>query len=141
MKYRSIMLAVIAALFVIILHFLGYTSLLQAPTEQSAYSQNQPNVKISVLQQGNKTVEIQNFKFDPAIVKIYVEDTVKFINIDEDPHTVTAKDGSFDSKGLDKDQTWTYTFTKTGTLPYFCAIHPFMKGTVTVMPKGDKNEA
>ncbi|MBR8836748.1 MAG: cupredoxin family copper-binding protein [Stigonema ocellatum SAG 48.90 = DSM 106950] len=141
MKFRSKMLAGIAAVLAIVLHFYGCTP-------QSTQPQNQPNVtvvqpletkKISE-QQANSTLKIHNFKFDPAILKIHVGETVKFINGDEEPHTVTAQDGSFDSKALDKDEAWTYTFTKTGKIPYICAIHPFMKGTVTVTPKGGKNE-
>ncbi len=141
MKYRSSMLAVIAAVLAIVLHFYGCTP-------QSTQPQNQPNVTVvppleqqkNSGQQANSTVKIHNFKFEPANLKIHVGETIKFINSDEEPHTVTAQDGSFDSKAIDKDEAWTYTFTKTGKNPYICAIHPFMKGTVTVTPKGGKNE-
>lgn len=81
------------------------------------------------------TAKIRNFKFEPVNLAIAVGKTVQFINTDEEPHTATAKDGAFDSKGLDTDQTWNYTATKTGTFPYICSIHPFMKGTLTVTSK------
>jgi plastocyanin len=81
----------------------------------------------------NVTVKIHNFKFTPAVLKIGVGETVKFINEDEEPHTVTAQDGTFDSKAMDTDQSWTHTFTQNGTFAYICAIHPFMKGTVNVI--------
>ncbi|MCC3414878.1 MULTISPECIES: cupredoxin family copper-binding protein [unclassified Microcoleus] len=80
------------------------------------------------------TVKISNFKFEPANLTIAVGKTVQFINLDEDPHTATSMDGAFNSKGLDTDQTWNYTATKPGTYPYICAVHPFMKGTLTVTP-------
>lgn len=138
MKFRSSILGVIAAVLAIGLHFYGCTP-------QSTQPPNQPVVhpleqqKINE-QPANATVKIQKFKFDPAGLKIHVGETVKFLNGDEEPHTVTAQDGSFDSKAMDKDEAWTYTFTKTGKIPYICAIHPFMKGTVTILPKGGKNE-
>ena len=47
-------------------------------------------------------------------------------------HTVTADDGSFDSKSLASNATFSQTFAKAGTFAYHCAIHPGMKGTVTV---------
>jgi plastocyanin len=86
-------------------------------------------------QKATATVKIHNFKFEPANVAIAVEETVQFVNTDEEPHTATATDGTFDSKGLDTDRTWNYTATKPGTFPYICSIHPFMKGTLTVTPK------
>ncbi len=96
----------------------------QPPQESTNVSGKQPST----------TVKISNFKYEPATLTIHVGETVKFVNQDEEPHTVTAKDGSFNSKGLDTNQDWIYTFTQTGTFPYFCTIHPFMKGTITVLP-------
>ncbi|MDF5731581.1 MAG: cupredoxin family copper-binding protein [Rhizonema sp. PD38] len=142
MKYRSSVLAVIAAVLAIVLHFSGCTSQSTQPSNQSNVTAV-PKVKQQNQnsgQQANSTAKIHNFKFEPANLKIHVGETIQFINSDEEPHTVTAQDGSFDSKAIDKDEAWIYTFTKTGKNPYICAIHPFMKGTVTVMPKGGKNE-
>ena len=84
-------------------------------------------------QKANKTVKIVNFKYQPASLTVRVGETVKFVNQDDEPHTATAKDVSFNSKALDTNESWTYKFTKPGTFPYFCSIHPFMKGTITVM--------
>lgn len=83
----------------------------------------------------NATVKIQNFKFEPANLTIPVGETVQFINNDEEPHTATSTDGTFNSKALDTNETWNYTATKLGTFPYICSIHPFMKGALTVTPK------
>ncbi len=107
----------------------------EVPTSLTA---NKPLELAQVSAQPNATVKIHNFKFTPAILKIGVGETVKFINEDEEPHTVTAQDGAFDSKAMDTDQSWTHTFTKNGTFAYICAIHPFMKGTVTVISTGGK---
>jgi plastocyanin len=38
----------------------------------------------------------------------------------------------FKSKALDTDQQYSFTFTKAGTYPYFCAIHPKMVGKIVV---------
>lgn len=86
-------------------------------------------------QTATATVKIRNFKFEPANLTIVEGKTVQFINEDEEPHTATSTDGSFNSKALDTNQTWNYTATKSGTFPYICSIHPFMKGTLTVNPK------
>jgi plastocyanin len=81
-------------------------------------------------------VHIKDFAYAPAPLKIHTGDTVRFINDDEEPHTVTATDKSFDSEALDTNGSWTHTFTKPGTFSYFCELHPYMKATVIVT--GDK---
>jgi plastocyanin len=78
------------------------------------------------------TVQLRNDAYAPSSVTIHTGDTVDFVNNDDDAHTVTATDGSFDSKGLDTHQSWSHTFTKAGVYRYFCQLHPFMKGTVIV---------
>jgi plastocyanin len=84
------------------------------------------------------TVKIRNFKYEPSTLTIAAGKTVQFINLDEEPHTATATDGSFDSKALDTDQTWNYTATKPGEAPYYCSVHPFMKAMLTVTPENKK---
>ncbi len=78
------------------------------------------------------TVHIKNFMFVPASVTVPVGATVAFVNDDQEPHTVTSNDKSFDSEGLDTHQTFTHTFAKAGTYMYFCEVHPYMHGTVIV---------
>jgi plastocyanin len=38
-------------------------------------------------------------------------------------HTVTADDGSFDSKNIAPGESFSYTFTKVEAFPYFCSLH------------------
>ncbi|HME48515.1 MAG TPA: cupredoxin family copper-binding protein [Mycobacterium sp.] len=82
--------------------------------------------------QGPNAVSINNFKFDPATLTVPVGTTVTWTNLDEEPHTVAAKDGSFHSPGLDTHGSYSFTFTTPGTFDYICSIHPFMTGTVVV---------
>ena len=80
-------------------------------------------------------VHIKDFKYNPTPLKLHVGDTVTFINDDDEPHTVTATDKSFDSEALDTNGTWKYTFKKAGTFAYFCELHPYMKATIVVEGK------
>ena len=77
-------------------------------------------------------VKIDNFSFSPATITIPVGTTVKWTNRDDIPHTVVGDDQKFESKALDTDESYSYTFTKPGTYPYFCSIHPKMTGKVIV---------
>lgn len=77
-------------------------------------------------------VKIDNFSFGPTTLKVTVGTTVTWTNRDDTPHTVVSKDGVFKSKVLDTGETFSYTFAKPGTFPYFCSIHPKMTGEVVV---------
>ena len=79
-------------------------------------------------------VQIKNDAFAPSTLTVTAGETVTFTNDDDDAHTVTATDGSFDSKGLDSSARWRHTFLKPGTYTYYCQLHPFMKGTIVVKP-------
>jgi len=77
-------------------------------------------------------VKIDNFSFGPQAVTVAVGTTVTWTNRDDIPHTVVSTDGVFKSKVRDTDEKFSYTFTKAGTYPYFCSVHPKMAGTVVV---------
>jgi plastocyanin len=78
------------------------------------------------------TVRIANRAFGPASLSVRVGGTVTFANADDRAHTVTADDGSFDSGVLNPGASWARRFGTAGTYRYHCAIHPEMRGTVTV---------
>jgi plastocyanin len=77
-------------------------------------------------------VKIDNFSFGPQSVTVPVGATVTWVNRDDIPHTVVSTDGVFKSKVRDTDEKFSYTFTKAGTYPYFCSVHPKMTGQVIV---------
>jgi plastocyanin len=77
-------------------------------------------------------VNIDNFVFGPQTITVPVGATVTWTNKDDIPHTSVSTDGVFKSKVLDTDEKFSYTFTKAGTYPYYCTIHPKMTGKVVV---------
>ena len=77
-------------------------------------------------------VKIDNFSFGPATITVPVGTTVTWTNRDDIPHTVVSDDKVFKSKVLDTDEKFSFTFTKPGTYPYFCSVHPKMTGKVVV---------
>src|SRR5437879_8209938 len=85
-------------------------------------------------QASSAEVKIDNFSFGPAALTVAVGSTVTWTNRDDIPHTVVSTDDpkKFKSKVLDTDEKFSYTFTKAGTYPYFCSIHPKMTGKVIV---------
>jgi len=82
---------------------------------------------------GGASVAIENFAFVPATLSVATGTTVTWTNQDDVSHTVSADDGkSFDSSALGHGQAFQITAGPPGTYTYFCRIHPFMKGTLSV---------
>jgi plastocyanin len=79
-------------------------------------------------------VSIVDLTFEPATIEVDAGSTVTWANDDSIGHTVTARDGAFDSGDLIAGGTFSQAFSEPGTFEYFCAIHPSMTGTVTVTP-------
>ena len=78
-------------------------------------------------------VTISNYEYKPAEIIVPVGATVKVTNQDTTAHTVTSKEaGSFESGSIEPGKTATIKLEKPGTYAYYCAFHPFMKGTITV---------
>ena len=76
--------------------------------------------------------------YDPPHVTIFVGGEILWRNDDSSAHTVTSgvvltgPDGNFDSSLLRNGQTFSHMFDKSGEYMYFCMIHPWATGSVTV---------
>jgi plastocyanin len=79
-------------------------------------------------------VEITSNGYDPDPVTIEEGGKVIWINMDSEPHTATAEDGSFDTGPLEEGKLKSETFKQPGTYRYSSTIGPQMQGTVEVVP-------
>jgi len=77
--------------------------------------------------------------FDPANVQVAPGATVTWTNTDTASHTVTSGKPSdnttgtvFDSSLVKAGTTYKFQFANAGTFNYFCQVHPWMTGVVTV---------
>lgn len=77
-------------------------------------------------------VKVDNFTFSPETLTVPVNSSVTWVNKDDIPHVIASNDGLFKSRALDTDQKYSYTFTKAGTYPYYCSVHPKMVGKIVV---------
>lgn len=76
--------------------------------------------------------EIIDFGYDPRSLSIGRGTTVIWENVGAQPHTVTDRDGAYDSGVLLSGDTYERTYDVVGTFEYFCTIHPDMVAKVTV---------
>ncbi len=79
--------------------------------------------------------------FNPQSVETTVGSMVTWKNNDNSPHTVTSgvvekntpkADGKFNSGIMQQGDTFPFVFDAAGEYPYYCMIHPYMTGKVTV---------
>jgi len=82
--------------------------------------------------------EETNECWSPADITINAGDTVHWMNVDTAAHTVTGgspadgPSGVFDSSLVMADATYEFTFDEAGSYDYFCMVHPWMVGSITV---------
>jgi plastocyanin len=75
--------------------------------------------------------------FSPNPIQVSVGSTVTWTNNDSVIHTVNSgtsptESGLFTSPIMNPGDTFEYTFTEAGEVPYFCLLHPNMVGTAIV---------
>lgn len=90
------------------------------------------SLAVQPVRAAEHSVQISNFAFSPATLTIAVGDTVTWTNADQEAHTATAADGTFDSGSLGNGASVSFTFTEAGTFPYTCEFHRQMQGTIVV---------
>lgn len=135
---RSITLktVLIIGLSVIILSITGVSiscnSSTSVPTTTGSELPTTPSPGESPTAPPQIEVAIEDFAFTPATLNIPAGTTVIWYNHDAVIHTVTARDNSFDSGSLSEDDTFSHTFETKGSFDYYCIIHPYMTGEVTV---------
>lgn len=76
-------------------------------------------------------VQIKDFLYGPATTTVAPGAKVTWTNEDSSPHTATVK-GGFDTDSITQGKSATVTLAKPGTYAYYCAFHPYMKGTIVV---------
>jgi plastocyanin len=110
----------------------GFAVMTVAGPALIATKQQAVQASAQATQAATAEVKIDNFSFGPGTLTVPVGTAVTWTNRDDIPHTVVSTDGAFKSKVLDTDEKFSFTFSKAGSYPYFCSIHPKMTGKVVV---------
>lgn len=77
------------------------------------------------------TVTMEAVGFKPGSLTVTIGDSIVWVNRDPFPHTATAA-GTFDSRAMMPEASWTFRATAPGEIRYACAYHPTMTGTIVV---------
>jgi plastocyanin len=81
--------------------------------------------------------QISEYQFAPASIEARAGDTITWTNTGTQVHAITTADGSFDSGALAPGQSFSFSFANPGTYAYVCNPHPWMQGSITVLPAGE----
>ena len=85
-------------------------------------------------------IDAQNNAFSPPSIVVSPGTKVTWTNKDQTAHDVKKQVDTADFGGkfgvsvgdFGPGATYSFTFTKPGTYPYFCSIHSLMSGTIVV---------
>lgn len=86
----------------------------------------------------SESCEKGNKCYSPFEAKVTKGGTVTWVNKDSAAHTATSgnisngPDGKFDTGLLQSGEKFSQKFDAAGKYDYFCLVHPWMKGKVTV---------
>ena len=111
-----------------------------AEAEAAAMAAAGPETYIveTAIGSGAPGCETSNACYLPQDITINAGDTVTWDNVDNAAHTVTGgspangPSGVFDSSLLMAQGVFSHTFDDAGYYDYFCMVHPWMIGSVTV---------
>ena len=126
-------IAVSTATILLLVLFIGYL-VLTAGVIYSSSAADPPSVnqtRILILE----TPVTWQYSPQNVVVVVGVNNTVTWISHSFSEDTVTGDSGLFNSGVLAPGQSWSYTFTEPGIYNYYCAFHPWMKGSITVIAR------
>ncbi len=98
----------------------------------SSGSGNDEGATPTVIDDLSVTIEIDGFRYRPPNLSLPVGATVTWVNRDTAPHDSEARDETWGTDLLQKDEESVITFDEPGTWEYYCTIHPYMTATLTV---------
>ena len=79
------------------------------------------------------TIDIQGYAYRPSNISVPRGAQVTWLNDDNQDHTATGKDdASWDTQIIHNGLSKTIELDSPGTFTYYCTIHPYMVGTLTV---------
>jgi plastocyanin len=110
----------------------------KAAAKAEAAAVPQTHIVETAMGSGAPGCETSNACYLPADITISTGDTVQWDNVDTAAHTVSGgspadgPSGVFDSSLLMAGGDYSFTFDDAGNYDYFCMVHPWMVGSVTV---------
>lgn len=96
-----------------------------------------PELTISITMSASRPGCENTGCYLPEKLSVHSGDTVTWINNDRGFHTVTTgyydtPDGMIESEQIGASDTFSHKFENSGEFHYYCRLHPWMEGTISV---------
>ncbi|MGI0046542.1 MAG: cupredoxin domain-containing protein [Nitrosotalea sp.] len=102
--------------------------------------QPEQNIQIAIVAGSANQDQQQNFVPKKEDAQLGVNNLVVWTNQDASAHYVTpdkpykdAYSGDFGSEAIMPGKTYSFVFTQIVDVPYYCQVHPWMKGEINVV--------
>jgi plastocyanin len=103
------------------------------PTSRSSGEGGSKTVAVSIVEPPFKPPA--TWKFAPAAITVTIGTKITWTNTGAVAHTATAQDSKlFDSGDVGPKASFSYTPVSAGRTAYICTYHPWMTGTITILP-------
>ena len=123
----------------LLLGFVAVVMLFLMMNVSPSLAQQSSNVTITYDSGMDQLCVVERNCFNPTVLHVMVNTTVTWKNVDRFSHTVTSGNpyddqtgAAFDSGLIAPEKGFSFTFKDAGTYPYFCEIHPWMRGEIDV---------
>ncbi len=104
------------------------------------YSQSSSFIPSTQGQQpGQNKVLVAENAFLPSNIVIQTGDTINWVSQDDNPHVISADDGSFQSPQLRRGASFVRTFNQEGVFYYSDGLRSATRGSITVITKQKAN--
>ena len=77
-------------------------------------------------------VQVRDFAFHPAVLRVTRGTTVTWVNRDDSPHSIVLPALGLRSPPLDTGARFSHAFDQSGSFDYRCGLHPQMRGSLVV---------
>jgi len=100
-----------------------------APTAKPAATTAPPTTQVT---SAPVTIQITSQRYEPFAFSVKVGTTIRVVNNDSQPRTITADAGQFDSGQIAPGATWTYQTTTPGKINFHDETRPYVVGQMEV---------
>jgi plastocyanin len=112
---------------------IAVAGLIVVPAGAAAGGMCHPAAGLEPTSSPKTTVVIDDCAFEQTVTYVDPGDTVRWVNRDVYPHSVTGAALSWGTADLlDRKDAVSYRFDDEGVYPYYCDLHPSMVGAVVV---------
>ncbi|MFA5134578.1 MAG: cupredoxin domain-containing protein [Patescibacteria group bacterium] len=136
---KNVTITLVVVIVVVVVGLLGWYFLKEDSTNKNSGTSTQTTNTVEIIHPPENTVWIVNGSFTPAVLTVEVGEKVTWVNKDEyvrrvasDPHPTGTNLPELESNDLNKDESFSFSFTEAGEWGYHDYLNPVKRGKIIV---------